>query len=129
MARDLRQVGYSKEDYPDKCYLYPTNYVNDNNEVDVNVQPICRFYKKDLVSFAWKKIQLGNGSFSNSNHFIGTIESMDHLEMARVGMYVKDQTGMLFVIDEPLISDDENKSKVVGRRPAIITTMTLRGVE
>lgn len=129
MGRDLRQIGGNRNRYPDRCYLYDKEYRKENSEVDKSVEPLCRFYKRDVVSFQWRKIQLGNGSFSNDNHFVGTIETLDHVEQARVGMYVRDNNGMLFVIDSPLISDDADKSKAIGTRPTVKTTMTLRGID
>lgn len=127
MARDLRQVGFNRNNYPDKCYLYPSSAV-DHNKLVKDAQPICRFYKKDVISFQWERIVIG-GNLSNSWHFVGTIETADHLEKARPDMFVVDNTGMLFKIDAPLVSDDANESKVVGTRPTVITTMKLVGVE
>lgn len=127
MARDLRVIGSNRINYPDRCYLYGKEYVNNNKLVE-DAQPICRFYKTDVVPFQWRKVELANGTLSNDNHFVGTIETTDHMEKARVGMFVVDQTGTLFVIASPIISDDENKSKSVGRRPTVKTTMTLWGV-
>lgn len=128
MARDLRIIGNSKVKYPDLCYLYDKQYVANNKLVE-GATPLCRFYKRDKVAFEWRRIEFANGSLSNDNHFVGTIETTDHVEMARVGMFVKDQTGMLFIIESGLVSDDANKSKSVGTRPTIKTTMILRGVE
>lgn len=128
MARDLRVIGANRNNYPDKCYLYGKEYIN-NNKVVEGVEPLTRFYKRDVVSFEYRRLDLGNGTLSSDYHFIGTIETTDHLEMARVGMYVKDQTGMLFVIESPLVCDDANKSKVVGTRPTVKYTLRLRGIE
>lgn len=126
MARDLRQIGYNKNNYPDLCYLYDSSAV-ENNKLIKDVKPICRFYKKDVKSFQWERVSI-NGIVSSRKQFIGIIETADHVEQAKPDMYVVDQTGMLFIIDTPVISDDANKSKVVGKRPTIITTMTLKGI-
>lgn len=126
MARDLRQL-YSFEDYPDRCYYYDSTAVKDNKLVP-DAKPLGRFNKRDLISFQWERVTL-NGVLTNRRQFIGTIETLDHVEDLRPDMYVKDQTGMLFLVVPPVISDDENRSKVVGSRPAIVTSMVLRGVE
>lgn len=128
MARDLRAIGTNRREYPDKCYYYDKNYIN-GNVVNKEAQPLGRFYKKDVVSFQWQKLDMGNGLFSNDNYFMGTIESKDHLENLRVGMYVKDNTGMIFKVLSPLVADDENKSKSVGTRPVFTYTIRLMGVE
>lgn len=128
MGRDLRNVGANRNKYPDICYYYDKKYV-ENNKLVKNAKPLGRFYKTDKVAFQWRKIDLGNGTLSNDLHFIGTIETCDHVEDLRVGMFVEDQTGMLFKVQSPIISDDANRSKVVGRRPAVVTVMTLMGVE
>lgn len=128
MARDLRNIGANRNNYPDRCWFYDRNCLN-GNELKPDAQPLGRFYKRDKISFEWRRIDLGGGILSNDYHFIGTIETCDHVEKLRVGMYVKDQTGMLFQIMSPVISDDANRSKVVGTRPSVITTMTLMGVE
>lgn len=126
MARDLRVIGCNRNNYPDRCYLYDSNSVKDNKLV-MDAQPICRFYKRDLVSFQWQKMSY-NGVVSTRKEFVGTIETMDHVEMAKPDMFVVDQTGALFIIDSPVVSDDANESKVVGRRPTVRTTMVLRGL-
>ena len=126
MARDLRQIGCNRNRYPDLCYLYDSKAVN-NNKLVKDAKPICRFYKRDVRSFQWEKPTV-NGIVSSRLQFQGIIETMDHVEQAKPDMFVVDQTGTLFIIVAPVISDDANKSKVVGRRPTIKTTMTLRGV-
>jgi len=126
MARDLRQIGFGRNRYPDACYLYDSSAVNHNKLVE-GAEPICRFYKKDVVSFQWEYARV-NDTITNRKQFVGTIETLDHVEKARPDMYVIDQTGALFIIVPPVISDDANKSKVVGTRPTVKTTMTLRGL-
>lgn len=126
MARDLRQIGYNRNKYPDLCYLYDSTAVN-NNKLVKDAKPICRFYKRDVKPFQWEKPTV-NGVVSSRLQFQGIIETMDHVEQAKPDMFVVDQTGTLFIIAAPVVSDDANKSKVVGRRPTIKTTMTLRGV-
>lgn len=126
MARDLRQIGYNRNKYPDLCYLYDSEAVN-NNKLVQDAKPICRFYKRDVKPFQWERVTI-NGVVSTRKQFIGTIQTADHVEQAKPDMYVVDQTGMLFIIDTPVISDDANKSKVVGKRPTVITTMTLKGL-
>ena len=126
MPRDLRQVGYNRNCYPDKCYLYDSSAVN-NNKLVKDALPICRFYKTDVVPFQWQKATV-NGITTSRKEFVGTIETVDHMEQAKPDMYVVDQTGTLFIIDSYVISDDSNKSKVVGTRPAVITRMVLRGL-
>lgn len=128
MARDLRNINANRNNYPDRCYYYGKEYVNHNKLVE-DAKPLGRFYKTDVDPFKWTKIDLGNGTLSNDNHFIGTIETCDHVENLRVGMFVVDQTGMLFIVESPIVCNDANKSKVVGRRPSVVTTITLRGVE
>lgn len=128
MGRDLRNIGANRNEYPDRCYYYGKEYVN-NNKIVKDAEPLGRFYKRDKIPFQWRRIDIGNGTLSNDSHFIGTIETCDHVENLRVGMYVVDQTGMLFRVLSPITSDDANKSKVVGRRPSVITTFTLMGVE
>lgn len=126
MARDLRVIGYNRNNYPDRCYLYDSAAVN-NNKLVKDAKPICRFYKRDLVSFQWQRAS-DNGYVSSRKEFVGTIETMDHVEMAKPDMYVVDQTGALFIIDSPVVSDDANESKVVGTRPTVRTTMVLKGI-
>lgn len=126
MPRDLRQIGFGKNRYPDKCYLYDSSAVSHNKLVK-DAKAICRFYKRDKVPFQWQRATV-NGIVSSALEFIGTIETIDHLEAVRPDMFVVDQTGTLFIIVAPVVSDDADKSKVVGTRPTVKTTMTLRGV-
>lgn len=126
MGRDLRQIGFSRNRYPDLCYLYDSHSV-EKNKLIKDAQPICRFYKRDKVAFQWEYAQV-NGITTSRKQFIGTIETVDHVEEVRPDMYVVDQNGDMFIVVPPVISDDANKSKVVGRRPTIKTTMTLRGL-
>lgn len=126
MPRDLRQIGYNCNRYPDKCYLYDSSLVQGNKLVK-DAKPICRFYKRDIRAFQWERPTI-NGILSSRRQYTGVIETYDHVEQAKPDMFVVDQTGKLFIIVEPVITDDENKSKALGTRPAIKTTMTLRGV-
>ena len=126
MARDLRQTR-SLNNYPDRCLYYDSTAV-EHNKLKVDAQPLGRFYKKDKVSFHWEQITM-NGELTTNKQFKGVIETMDHVEELRPDMYVKDQTGMLFRVTENLVSDDENRSKSVGTRPCIISTITLIGLE
>lgn len=126
MARDLRQIGCNRNEYPDRCYLYDSKAVKGNKLLQ-DSKPICRFNKTDIVPFAWKRPTI-NGVVSSRAEFMGTIETLDHVEKAKPDMFVMDQTGTLFKICEPVISDDSNKSKVVGTRPSVRTVMTLKGL-
>lgn len=126
MARDLRQTGRIN-DYPDLCYYYNSDAV-DKNKLKQDSKPLGRFYKKDKVSFQWERISI-NGILTTRYQFKGVIETIDHVEDLRPDMYVVDQTGMLFIVSTNLISDDENRSKVVGNRPCIKSQITLIGVE
>ena len=126
MARDLRQVGYNRNSYPDKCYLYDSSAIN-NNKLIKDAKPICRFYKTDIIAFGWKRITV-NGVLTTRKEFTGTIETTDHIEQARPDMYVVDQTGTIFIIDDIPSSDDDNSSKVVGTRPKIVTRLVLKGL-
>lgn len=127
MGRDLRQIGYGRNYYPDKCYLYDSTAVQGNKLVK-DAMPICRFYKRDMVSFQWERPTI-NGIVSSRKQFIGTVATADHVEQLRPDMYVVDNTGMLFIVVAPVVSDDANESKVIGTRPTVITTFTLRGLE
>ena len=126
MGRDLRHIGCSRNDYPDRCYLYDSQAVQGNVLVK-EAKPICRFYKRDVKPFQWERPTV-NGVVSSRKQFVGIIETIDHVEQAKPDMYVVDQTGMLFIIEAPVVSDDANKSKVVGTRPTVKTTMTLKGL-
>lgn len=126
MPRDLRQVGYNRNRYPDKCYLYDSFSVH-NNKLVKDAKPICRFYKTDLIPFQWRRVTV-DGIVTTAKELVGTIETVDHVEMAKPDMYVLDQSGVLYVIDNAVVSDDANKSKVVGTRPTIKTTMVLKGL-
>lgn len=126
MPRDLRQVGYNRNRYPDKCYLYDSSAVN-NNKLVKDAQPICRFYKTDIIPFQWQKATI-NGIVTARKEFVGTIETVDHVEQAKPDMYVVDQTGTLFIIDSAVVSDDANRTKVVGTRPSVVTRMVLKGI-
>lgn len=128
MARDLRNIGYNKNNYPDLCYYYGSDAV-DGNTLRKDAQAKGRFYKTDIEPFAYTKLQLGNGLVENENHFIGKVETLDYVPDLRAGMYVVDQTGILFIVVPPVVSDDANKSKVAGRRPTVKTQFTLRGLD
>lgn len=127
MGRDLRQTRFNKNEFPDRCTYYGKDSIK-NSVVLPNAKPLGRFYKRDVEAFGWKKMSLGNGQFSSSVVFEGKIETLDCVNDLRPDMYVKDQTGMLFVVVAPVISDDANKSKVIGTRPEVKTTLTLRGL-
>ena len=124
MARDLRT---SIADMPDRCWLYSSTCV-ENNQLVKDAKPITRFNKTDIVPFAWKRITI-NGNLTNARHLIGTIQTNDNVWQARPDMFIKDQTGMLFIIDEISADNDENKSKNIGTRPVHVMTMVLRGLE
>ena len=127
MARDLRQIGFNRNRYPDKCFLYDSHSVN-NNKLVKDATPICRFYKTDVVPFQWEKAKVSNGITNSRKQFVGTIETADRVEMVKPDMYVVDKTGTLFIIDNAVVSDDLNRTKVVGTRPAVITRMVLKGL-
>lgn len=127
MGRDLRVIGSNRNNYPDRCYLYDSKAVQGNKLVQ-DAQPICRFYKRDLVPFQWQRPTI-NGVVSARSEFLGTIETNDHVEQVKPDMFVVDQTGMIFIVCEPVVSDDANNSKVIGTRPTIRTTMVLKGLE
>lgn len=126
MSRDLRIIG-ARNIYTDRCYFYDSTAV-DGNKLKQDAQPMGRFYKKDVQPFQWERMTV-NGIATNRRQFIGTIETIDHVESLRPDMYVQDQTGMLFIVVAPVISDDLGRTKMVGTRPATRTTLTLRGVE
>ena len=126
MPRDLRQVGYNRNRYPDKCYLYDSSAVR-NNKLVKDATPICRFYKTDVIPFQWQRVTI-DGVVTKAQEMVGTIATVDHVEMAKPDMYVLDQAGILYIIDSAVVSDDANQSKVVGTRPTIKTTMVLKGL-
>jgi len=126
MARDLRQLK-GKNNYPDRCYYYSSTAV-ENNKLVKDAQPLGRFDKKDLISFQWERPTI-NGIVSSVVQFIGTVETLDHVENLRPDMYVVDNTGMLFIVVAPVISDDDNRGKVLGSRSQFTTTFKLRGLE
>lgn len=127
MARDLRQIGFNRNRYPDKCYLYDSSAVN-NNKLVKDATAICRFYKRDVIPFQWEKAKVNNGLTSSRKQFVGTIETADHMEKAKPDMFVLDQTGTLFIIEDAVVSNDLDRTKVVGTRPAVITRMVLKGL-
>ena len=127
MGRDLRVIGANRNNYPDRCHLYDSTAVKGNRLVK-DAQVICRFYKRDVVAFQWQRPTV-NGVVSSRREYIGTVETTDKIPMIRPDMFVTDQSGMLFIVVAPVISDDANESKVVGTRPTIKTTFTLRGLE
>lgn len=127
MGRDLRQIGFNRNRYPDKCYLYDSHAV-EHNKLVKDAEVICRFYKRDVVPFHWEKAKTGNGAVSSRKQFIGTIETADHVEKARPDMFVVDQTGTIFIIEDALVSNDLDRTKVVGTRPAVVTQMVLKGL-
>ena len=126
MGRDLRMVGYNRNVYPDRCWLYGSEAVK-NNKLVKDAKPICRFYKRDLVPFKWERATV-NGVVTATKQFVGTIITSDHVEEARPDFFVVDQTGALFIIVEIPASDDLDRTKVVGTRPAVITRMVLKGI-
>jgi hypothetical protein len=123
MGRDLRA---SNQGYPDKCYYYPSNAVNGNKLVP-DAKPIGRFYKRDLIPFAWRRITQNN--LTIETQYIGTIETHDNVWKIRPGMFVLDQTNMLFVVNEIPQDNDYDSSKEIGTRPLRKTIMVLRGFE
>ena len=126
MARDLRQIGFNRNRYPDRCYLYDSHAVK-NNKLVQDAECICRFYKRDVVPFQWEKAKVNNGLTNSRKQFVGTIETADHVEQAKPDMYVVDQNGTLFIIEDAVVSNDLDRTKVVGTRPAVITRMVLKG--
>lgn len=126
MGRDLRIVGYNRNVYPDRCWLYGSEAVK-NNKLVKDAKPICRFNKKDIVPFKWERATV-NGIVTATKQFVGTIETSDHVEEARPDFFVVDQTGALFIIVEIPMSNDLDRTKVVGTRPAVITRMVLKGI-
>lgn len=127
MGRDLRQIGCNRNNYPDKCYLYDSSAIKGNKLVQGS-KPLCRFYKRDVKPFQWQRPTI-NGIASGRTEFMGTIETVDHVEKMKPDMYVVDQTGMIFIVVEPVISDDANSSKVIGTRPTVKTIATLKGLQ
>ena len=125
MARDLRVLS-GRNKYPDKCYFYDSTAV-ENNTLVKDAQPLGRFYKKDVKPFQWEYATI-NGIVSSNLQFIGIIETVDVVNI-KPDMYVKDNNGDLFIVVAPVISDDMNRGKVVGTRPQVKSTLTLRGLK
>lgn len=124
MARDLRQLA-NRNEYPDRCYFYNSTAVEKNKLVK-NAEPLGRFYKRDVKSFQWERPTI-NGVVSATTQFAGIVETKDVVDI-KPDMYVVDQTGALFKVVAPVISDDANRGKVVGTRPQVITTFKLVGL-
>lgn len=124
MGRDFRA---SNQGYPDRCYFYPSTAVN-NNKLVANAQPLGRFYKRDTIPFAWRRITI-QSTLTSETQYVGTIETHDNVAKIRPGMFVLDQTGTLFVVDEIPQDNDYNESKEIGTRPLRKTIMVLRGFE
>lgn len=127
MPKDLRVIGANRNKYPDRCYLYDSKTVNGNTLIQ-EAQPLCRFNKRDVVPFTWKRPTI-NGIVSTRREYMGTVETVDKLPKIQPDMIVKDQNGMIFIVVEPVITDDANESKVIGTRPTVKTTFTLRGLQ
>jgi hypothetical protein len=123
MGRDLRA---SNQGYTDKCYFYPSNAVN-NNKLVPDAKAIGRFYKRDIVPFAWRRITQNN--LTSETQYLGTIETHDNVWKIRPGMFVLDHTGKLFVVNEIAQDNDDALSKELGTRPLRKTIIVLRGFE
>lgn len=126
MSRDLRQLK-GRNSYPDRCYYYSSTAVQ-NNKLVKDAQPLGRFDKRDTISFQWERPTI-NGMVSSVVQFTGTVETLDHVEDLKPDMYVIDNTGMLFIVVAPVVSDDANRGKVFGTRPQFKTTFKLMGLE
>lgn len=125
MARDLRQVGCRRNNYPDKYTYYDSKAV-DHNKLVKDAQPVGRFYGRDVIPFQWERITV-NGIVSSRSQYAGTIETLDRIDI-QPDMFVVNRNGKLFKVVAPVITDDENKSKVVGTRPSVKTTFKLVGM-
>lgn len=123
MARDLRQLS-GRNQYPDRCYYYDSTAV-ENNKLVKDAQPLGRFYKRDVIPFQWER-PIINGISSN-RQFAGTVETLDKVDI-KPDMFVIDNTGTLFLVVEPVVSDDMNRGKVIGTRPQVKTTFKLVGL-
>lgn len=121
MARDLRQLN-GRNKYPDKCYYYDSNAVEGNKLVQ-DAKPLGRFYKRDVISFQWENA--ANNGINSNKQFVGTVETLDVVNDLKPDMFVVDNTGTLFIVAAPVISDDANRGKVVGTRPQFKTTFKL----
>lgn len=126
MARDLRQIGFGARNYPDTCRVYGSHY-DEKNQLVMDETCLGRFKKTDIEAFRWERITV-NGVLTNKSQFIGKVQTGDNVSYLRPDMFVKDQTGALFIVVAPIISDDSNQSKQIGTRPTVVTTFTLRGV-
>ena len=125
MSRDLRQIGFNRNRYPDKCYYYASDAVN-NNKLVKDATPLGRFYKNDVIPFQWERPTI-NGIVSSVVQYAGTVETVDKVDI-RPDMFVVDNNGSLFKVVAPVVVDDMNKSKVVGMRPQVKTTFKLVGL-
>ena len=82
MARDLRQLK-GKNSYPDRCYYYSSTAIQGNKLVK-DAQPLGRFDKRDTISFQWERPTI-NGMVSSVAQFVGTVETLDHVEDLKAG--------------------------------------------
>lgn len=122
--RDLRNIRCNRNNYPDLCYYYDSTAVEKNKLVK-DAKPLGRFYKRDVVPFQYERQT--DGVLANVDQYVGTVRTCDIVDI-RPDMYVKDQTGTLFIVVAPVICDDANESKMLGTRPSVVRTFQLRGI-
>lgn len=127
MPIDLRNLG-SRSKYCDTYTLYPSDAVNGNTlTLKPDAVALARFHSRDIENFRYEHPTI-NGYVSSSVQYRGRIESIDDLSMARPDMYVVSETGVIFIIEAPLVTDNNPASTSVSMRPAIKYQMTLRGI-
>lgn len=127
MPIDLRNLG-SRSKYCDVYTLYPSDAVNGNTlTLKADAVPLARFHSRDVEEFRYEHPTI-NGYVSTSLQYRGRIETIDDLSMARPDMYVVGEDGTIYIIEAPLVTDNNPAVTSVSRRPAIKYQMTLRGI-
>lgn len=122
--RDLRNIRCNRNNYPDLCYFYGSEAV-DNNKLVKDAKPLGRFYKRDIVAFQYER--KNDEIVMSIDRYVGTVQTCDIADI-KPDMFVVDQTGTLFIVEAPVICDDANTGKMLGTRPSIVRTFKLRGV-
>ena len=124
---DLRNIG-SRLKYCDVYLLYAAEDVDGNaHRVKPESKPLARFHSRDVENFRYERVTI-NGVLTTALQYRGKIETLDDLSMARIGMYCKAEDGTLYIIEAPLVTDNNSAVTALSKRPSIKYVFTLRGV-
>lgn len=121
----MRDMSVGIYEFPNKYWLYDSSAVN-NNKLVMDAEPICRFRARTVTKFGIKKVW--NDNICSKAVLSGVIQTRDKIKSIKPNMYVKNQAGVLFVIDELPEIEYMIDNEQLSSRPTPIRNIKLNGI-